>query len=131
MAHDKHHPQKRDHDARRDQASKNDVVHRVLSSAESNPLAILVGGLAVGALAGALVPRSAREKELLAPLGRELGNRARTAFDAARTAGMEELSNRGLTKDGVRDQARGLLDGVTKAVSTAGSAAVQSAKHAN
>lgn len=94
----------------------------------SNPLGIVIGGLAVGAIAGALVPRSAREKELLAPLGKQLGARARTAFDAAKAAGLEELDNRGLTKDGVRDQAKSLLDGVTTALSNAGSAAATATK---
>jgi len=114
------------HDAR-DAAS--DVAQRAAKSIDANPLGVLVGGLAVGALAGALIPRSDREKELLAPLGAQLGSRARIAIETAKTAGMDELSNRGLTRDGVRDQARGLLEGVAKALSTAGTAAAQSAKN--
>ena len=103
-----------------------DAARRAAAGIDSNPLGILVGGLAVGVLAGAVIPRSSREKELLAPLGQQLGSRARTAFDAAKAAGMEELSNRGLTREGVRDQARGVLEGVTKAMSSAGTQAVKS-----
>lgn len=102
-----------------------DAARRAAAGLETNPLGVLIGGLAVGVLAGAVIPRSAREKELLGPLGQQLGSRARTAFEAARSAGMDELDSRGLTKDGIRDQARGLLDGVGKALSSAGSAAVK------
>jgi hypothetical protein len=94
---------------------------------ESNPLGILVGGLAVGVLAGALIPRSQREKDLLAPVGQRIGDRARAAIQAARDAGQTELENRGLTKDGARDQVRGLVEGVFQAVSTAGAAAAKGA----
>jgi hypothetical protein len=94
---------------------------------ESNPLGIVVGGLAIGALAGALIPRSDKEKELLAPIGKQIGERVRAATDAARSAGQEEFANLGLTKDGARDQVKTLFDGVTKALSTAGTAAAKSA----
>ncbi len=105
-----------------------DAGRRALGAVENNPLAILVGGIAVGALAGSLIPRSAREKELLAPLGQRLGETARQAFAAAREAGKEELSNVGLTPDAARDRGRSVLDGVVKALSSAGTAAAQTAK---
>lgn len=104
--------------------SKDSAVQTI----ENSPLGILAGGLAIGALAGALIPRSAREKELLAPVGRQLGERVRAATQAARSAGQEELANLGLTKDGAKDQAKTLFDGVAKALATAGSAAAKSAR---
>lgn len=94
---------------------------------DTSPLGIVAGGLALGALAGALLPRSAKEKELLAPIGKQLGERVRAATQAARTAGQEEFANLGLTKDGAKDQVKTLFDGVTKALSTAGAAAAKSA----
>ncbi|MEG3164306.1 hypothetical protein U1701_06840 [Sphingomonas sp. PB2P19] len=100
-----------------------DAVHGL----ESSPVGILVGGLAVGILAGALLPRSQREKDLLAPVGQRIGDSARAAVQAAREAGQAELESRGLTKDGARDQARGLVEGVFQAVSTAGAAAAKGA----
>lgn len=127
--HKKNHSAEAEHGRLDDMRGKAaDAAHRAAQGVEANPLGVLVGGLAVGALAGALIPRSAREKELLAPLGAQIGIRARTAIDAARSAGMEELNNRGLTRDGVRDQAKGLMDGVVQALSTAGTAAAKSAK---
>lgn len=100
---------------------------RAIEGVEANPLAILVGGLAVGALAGALIPRSAREKQLLAPVGKRLGEGARAAVAAAREAGQAELEQRGLTADAGRDQVRSLLKGFGQALSTAGAAAAKSA----
>ena len=94
---------------------------------DSSPLGIVAGGLALGALAGALLPRSDKEKELLAPIGKQLGERVRAATQAARSAGQEEFANLGLTKDGAKDQVKTLFDGVTKALSTAGAAAAKSA----
>lgn len=101
-----------------------DAVHGL----ESSPVGILVGGLAVGLIAGALLPRSQREKDLLAPVGQRIGDTARSAVQAAREAGQAELETRGLTKDGAREQVRGLVEGVVQAVSTAGAAAAKGAK---
>lgn len=112
-------------------ASKESVTHaaqRATDGLESNPLAVVVGGLAVGALVGALVPRSAREKALLAPAGKRLGETARAAVQAAREAGYAELDQRGLTRHAAKDQARGLLDGLGKALTSAGTAAAGAAR---
>jgi len=104
-----------------------DAARRTVDAVEHNPLAIVAGGLAIGALAGALIPRSEKEKELLAPLGRTLGERARGAIQAARDAGAGELQNAGLSKDAAKDQVKSLFQGIAKAASTAGSAAVKTA----
>ena len=99
-----------------------ETAKRTVKSLESNPLGILVGGLAVGALAGALIPRSVREKQLLAPLGKRLGETLVAATAAAKAAGQSELGQLGLTKDNARDQAKGVIDGLVKAATTAGTA---------
>ena len=105
----------------------NDAAQRASETIDANPLAILAGGLAIGALAGALLPRSEKEKELLAPIGSELAARAKAATSAARDAGQSELNDRGLTKDAAKDQAKALFQGFVKAVSTAGTAAAKQA----
>lgn len=94
---------------------------------DANPLAMLAGGIALGAVVGALIPRSAKEKELLAPVGRELHARTLAAVDAARSAGKDELSEMGLTKGAAKDQAKTLLQNVAKAAATAGTAAAKTA----
>jgi ElaB/YqjD/DUF883 family membrane-anchored ribosome-binding protein len=121
------------YDAARDKASgalqsSRDAAKRAADGLDANPLGLVVGGLAIGALAGALIPRSAREKELLAPVGKRLGETARAATQAAREAGYAELDQRGLTKHAAKDQARGLLDGLGKAAASAGTAAAQAAR---
>ena len=99
----------------------------VTDAAESNPLALLAGGIALGAVVGALIPRSAKEKELLAPVGRELHARTLAAVDAARSAGKDELSELGLTKGAAKDQAKALFQNIAKAATTAGTAAAKTA----
>lgn len=109
-------------------ATAKDAAHRATEGLESNPLAVLVGGLAVGALAGALLPRSDKEKELLAPVGKRLGETARQALAAAKDAGQQELDNAGLSRDAARGRGKDLLGGLSKALSSAGTAAAQAAK---
>ena len=112
------------HDAK-DKAGE--IAHKTARTIEGNPLGILVGGLAVGALAGALIPRSPREKQLLAPVGKKLGETIRQATQAARETGLRELEEAGLTKDAAKDRAKSLFDDVVKAASNAGSAAAKAA----
>ena len=88
----------------------------------------LAGGLALGVLVGALVPRSDREKQLLAPVGKKIGVAAVAALAAAKEAGRGELEELGLTKDAARDQAKSLFKGVVKAASNAGTAAAEAGR---
>ena len=95
---------------------------------ESNPLAALLGGIAIGAIAGALLPRLAKEKELLAPLGEKIGDAARAALDAGKSAGTEALAEAGLSSDQIRAQVSKLVEQALKAASEAGTAAVEAAR---
>lgn len=104
-----------------------EATRRASDTIEANPLGILVGGLAVGALAGTLIPRSAKEKQLLAPVGRTLADRTKAAVSAAKEAGYGELDQRGLTKDAARDQVKSLFQNIVQAAQTAGTAAAKSA----
>lgn len=111
-------------DRTRDAAS--DVARRTAQSIETNPLGIIVGGLAVGVLAGALLPRTEKEKELLAPVGKRLGESARAAIQTARDQGRSELETRGFTRDAAQEQVKNLLGGLGKAVATAAAGAGKS-----
>ena len=104
-----------------------EAARRASHSLEGSPLGLLVGGIAVGAVLGALLPRSAKEKELLAPVGARLGTTARAAFAAAKDAGKSELEARGLTRDSAQAQAKELFRGVVKAAGSAGTAAKETA----
>lgn len=111
--------------------SVQDAAHRAAHEIEANPLLVLAGGLALGVVIGALLPRSTKEKELLGPLGSKLGETARQAFAAAKDAGYQELDSAGLTKSAAKDRGKDLFDGVVRALSSAGTAAVQSARKAD
>jgi len=104
------------------------VASRTAETIDGNPLAILVGGLAVGALAGAFIPRSAREAEMLAPVARRLGESARAAARAARDAGTAELAAAGISKAAASEQVQRLVQGLTSAAKRAGTAAADAAK---
>lgn len=60
-------------------------------SIENNPLAMVAGGVALGVVLGALLPRPAKEKELLAPVGKRIAEGASAAASAAREAGKAEI----------------------------------------
>lgn len=105
-----------------------DAARRTAESIESNPLGILVGGLTVGVLAGALLPRSDKERELLAPVGKRIGDTARTAIATAREQGLSELENRGFTRDAAGEQVKSLLGGLGKVLTNAGTAAAGAAR---
>jgi hypothetical protein len=95
---------------------------------EANPLAALLGGIAIGAIAGALIPRLAREKELLAPLGEKIGEAARAALDAGKSAGSGALEEAGLSSDQIRAQVSKLVEQALKAANEAGTAAIDAAR---
>ena len=103
------------------------AARRTAQGIEANPLAVLVGGVALGAIAGALVPRTEQESQLLGPVGKRINDTASGAAQAARDAGKAELDSLGLNKEAARDQVGKLLDGVIKAISTAGAAAAAKA----
>jgi ElaB/YqjD/DUF883 family membrane-anchored ribosome-binding protein len=101
---------------------------RTADTVENNPLAALVGGLGVGMLIGALLPRTRRETELLGSYGSEITTRAREAAEAARTVGQEKLDELGFVKDTARETAQKVMDGAKAAASEAGSAAARKAR---
>lgn len=109
-------------------ARAEDTVETSREALEGKPLGLLVGGLALGAAVGALIPRSDREKELLAPVGKRVNAAALAAIAAAKEAGQNELAELGLTKDGARGQVKTLFQGVAKAASQAGTAAAQAGR---
>jgi ElaB/YqjD/DUF883 family membrane-anchored ribosome-binding protein len=98
---------------------------------QANPLGALIGGIAIGALAGALLPRIEKEKELLAPLGARIGDAARAALEAGRSAGTDALDEAGLSTDQLRGQVAKLVEQALKAAGTAGTAAIQAARESS
>ena len=72
---------------------------RTADGIDGNPAAALIGGLALGALVAAILPRTRREEEMFGEYGRRLNDRAREAALAARDAGTSKLDEMGFNKD--------------------------------
>lgn len=104
-----------------------DVIKRTGEAIDAAPLAVVAGGIAVGALAGILIPRTTRETDLLGATGKRLNAAAVAAVKTARKVGMDELAAQGISRDAARSQVSKLLDGALKAAGNAGEAAAGAA----
>jgi ElaB/YqjD/DUF883 family membrane-anchored ribosome-binding protein len=99
------------------------------NSLESNPLGALLGGLAIGVVVGALLPRTERETEAFGAVGQRVRAAAGDAVEAAKDAGRDKLDELGLSREHASDTVKSLIDGVLAAAGSAGAAALQSAKN--
>lgn len=86
---------------------------------ESNPLTILAGGIALGVVLGALIPRLAKEKELLAPVGKRIAETATAAASAARDAGKAEFDAIVPPRDAAKEQIGKIIGSVFSAAKDA------------
>jgi ElaB/YqjD/DUF883 family membrane-anchored ribosome-binding protein len=80
-----------------------DVGRRTGEEIAANPMAAVAGGLAVGALVAALLPRTEREAQLLGGVGGRINDAAREAARSAADAGraqVEEITETAATKVG-------------------------------
>ncbi|MCJ8156185.1 hypothetical protein [Sphingomonas sp. LaA6.9] len=93
---------------------------------QDNPLAFLVGGIALGALVGSLLPRTERETKTLGATGKKLNKGASAAAKAAKNAGQKKLDALGINADSAKSQLNQLVSAVVTAVEEAGSAAGKS-----
>lgn len=92
-----------------------DRAKSAVQGLESNPVGVLVGGLTVGLIAGALIPRGAQEKKLLGTVGKRLAEGATAALVAARQTGKEQLSSAVLGRDAAKESARKVFDSAVTA----------------
>jgi ElaB/YqjD/DUF883 family membrane-anchored ribosome-binding protein len=95
---------------------------------DQNPLAMVIGGIALGAIIGALIPKSEREEKILGGTGKKLNAKAREMANAAKAAGKDKIDNLGINKDSAREQFRDLVSKATEAVKAAGQAASEAAR---
>ena len=93
-----------------------------------NPLAIVLGGIAIGAIVGALLPRTERETKVLGKAGKKLNKKARKMAEAAKAAGKDQVESLGLNGDALRLQFRDLVSKAALAVKAASQAATDAAK---
>lgn len=104
------------------------AVEKTSSGIDKNPLAIVLGGIAIGAIVGALLPRTERETRLMGKTGKKLNKKAKEMAKAAKSAGKDKVDSLGLNGDAVRDQFRDLVSKAAEAVKAAGQAATEAAK---
>ena len=97
-------------------------------SIDKNPLVLLAGGLAIGAIAALLIPTTKKEQKAFGKVGKKLNKTAKRAVDAAKSAGKEKVDNLGLNQDSLRDQFRDLVSKASEAVKAAGKAAADEAR---
>ena len=97
-------------------------------SLEKSPITALVGGLAIGAIAAALLPKTRRESDLLGSASNKVRSSASTAAKAARDAGKEQLDVLGLNSGAARDQFRSVIDKIGQAAATASKAATDAVR---
>ena len=95
---------------------------------DKNPLAIVLGGIAIGAIVGALLPRTERETKVLGKAGKKLNKKARKMAEAAKAAGKDQVESLGLNGDALRLQFRELVSKAAVAVKAASQAATDAAK---
>ncbi len=101
---------------------------RTADAVDSNPIAAVIGGLGIGMLLGALLPRTRRESELMGSYGGKITSRAREAAEAARAVGQEKLDELGFVKENARETAKKLMDTAKEAASEAKAAAAEKAR---
>lgn len=95
---------------------------------DKNPLAMVVGGIALGAIIGALLPKSDREEKIFGGAGKKINTKARGVANAAKQAGKDKIDTLGINKESAREQFRDLVSKATEAVKAAGQAASDAAR---
>lgn len=105
-----------------------DVSRRTADGVDANPVAALIGGLALGALAAAVLPRTRKEDELLGDIGGKINDTARNAAQAAKETGRDKLEELGVNKDSAMDKVREVAQQAADLVKDSASAAASSVK---
>jgi hypothetical protein len=93
-----------------------------------SPLLAIGGGLAIGALVGALMPKTRAEARLMGKVGSRITTSARDALDAAKEAGREKLTELNITRDAGASAMQSLIDGLGEAARSSGQAAVDAVR---
>lgn len=108
--------------------SVSEAGRKATDGIDEAPLIALAGGLAVGALLAALLPRTESEKRALRPVGEKLTGTAKAAATAAKEAGQSRLAELGLTPEKGRETLRSIFEGAGDAAKTSAQAALSAAR---
>lgn len=100
---------------------------RTSEGVDSNPVAALIGGLALCGLLAAILPKTEREEELLGDYGRKINDRAREATSSAISAAQSKLDELGYNRDTARQKVQSLKSDVAEIAGAAAQEAKSSA----
>ena len=92
------------------------------------PLIALAGGLALGAILAAILPRTQAETRALRPVGDKLAGTAKAAAEAAKEAGTSRLAELGLTREKGAETLRSIFEGASDAAKVSAEAALTAAR---
>lgn len=116
-------------------AATRDVAKKAVAKSEetisNSPLAIVAGGAALGILIGMLLPKSRAEGKYVGGASRKINQAAMTAYQAAREASREQISELGFSNDNLRAQFKDLFGKAIEAAKTAIAAAQDAVKEEN
>jgi hypothetical protein len=102
---------------------------RARGQVDGSPLLALGGGLALGALIAALLPKSKAEDRLLGSVGGRITDTARTAADAAKEAGREKLAELNITREAGKGAMQSLIEGIGEAARASSKAGMDAARN--
>ncbi|MEH6715995.1 hypothetical protein [Parasphingorhabdus flavimaris] len=97
----------------------------------NSPLTIVAAGAALGVLVGALLPKSKTEGKFVGGAGRKINETAKTAYQAAKDASRDQISEMGLSNDNLRNQFKDMFGKAIEAAKTAMAAAQDAVKEDN
>ena len=80
------------------------AAEKTSETIDTNPMIALAGGLAIGAVLAALLPKTRKEEELLGDYGRKINETAREAARAAKEAGTGKLDELGYNRDNIKQK---------------------------
>ncbi len=104
------------------------AAEKTTQTVDHNPIGAIVGGLALGAIVAALLPRTRREDALVGDVGKRVRSTASKAAKTATATAKEQLDALGVNGDAARDQIRDLVSKVGEAARSAGSAAAETVR---
>lgn len=110
----------------RQSASK--AREKTAQGVDTFPEGAIIGGLALGALIAAVLPKSQRESEMFGTVGKRLTDTAKQAAQAAKEAGRSHLEEAGLSPDTARQKLSDIASTAGQAARTSASAAAQAVK---